>query len=669
MDNHFCSSGLNIRGQIERLYSGSINYWRLDYRLWDQILDNVKELGFDMIETYIPWQVHELAKGLFDFGATDPNKNLPSFLDLCHQKSLHVIVRPGPHINAEMTYFGYPQRIVLDPAIQALTSLGTPYIMPYFIKQFPVPSYASRKLYEEAAVFFDALAPLLKSRLDPDGPIVAIQSDNETTYFFMLEPYILDYSPDSLDLYRQFLKTKYHTIANLKLIYRNDYQNFDQVNPPTGFTAAAQKDLPYFFDWCEYKEYQIIYANERISKMWKERGIDLPTFHNMAADNQFHQTPYDLSGMEKSPFVDLVGIDCYNTKEEYRHVKNRVKFLSGTSLLPFIPEFGSGSWYSRDIILSPAEEEFIYLYAYMHGLKAINFYMLVERERWQGCPITRSNQIRTGYYQLFKKIGAFIAAAKLETLRKKREIVMIRDYDIGRLKMLETITDLPNLPGMSIPKELFEAHQDFGFQYLDPKLAAEEAWIDDLARLFENAGVDFDFTNTHVAPRRLKDFPIAVLPTFDFIATETVAKILAYVQAGGILIIGPGIPYLDQTMKPYHPFAQFDFGNPPEPAGYGKGQIYLAFDPQSLFQVIHKLGIKGDFVGEGVEVTSFIHPETGRKLIFAANPGEISRDAKIRFCGKLSFKALINCSDVMGSDTIQFPIKGYTVCAWEVLSA
>jgi beta-galactosidase len=127
------------------LIGGSVHYWRLDRALWSQILDKVKEMGFETICTYVPWSVHELARGQFDFGESNPSYDLEAFLFLCEEKNLNVLLRPGPHVNSEITYFGFPKRIVLDPEIQSVTAEGTPVVFPSPPRMFPVPGYASEK--------------------------------------------------------------------------------------------------------------------------------------------------------------------------------------------------------------------------------------------------------------------------------------------------------------------------------------------------------------------------------------------------------------------------------------------------------------------------------------------------------------------------------------------
>lgn len=96
------SSQTEKEGKEIPLYSGSIHYWRMAPETWEKALINAKNMGFSIVETYIPWGVHEPERNEFDYGKKDPRKDLNKFLDICEKVGLYVIVRPGPHINAEM---------------------------------------------------------------------------------------------------------------------------------------------------------------------------------------------------------------------------------------------------------------------------------------------------------------------------------------------------------------------------------------------------------------------------------------------------------------------------------------------------------------------------------------------------------------------------------------
>ena len=48
---------------------------------WDTSLDRIKELGFNTIDLYVPWNWHELSDGEFDFdGHTNPRRDLRGLL-------------------------------------------------------------------------------------------------------------------------------------------------------------------------------------------------------------------------------------------------------------------------------------------------------------------------------------------------------------------------------------------------------------------------------------------------------------------------------------------------------------------------------------------------------------------------------------------------------------
>lgn len=121
---------LLIDGEPVSFFSGSFQYWRIEAALWSGILERVKGMAFDIIETYMPWSVHERAGGEFDFGEADARRDVGAFLRACHSAGVKVIARPGPHINAEMTYFGYPERLFADEELMARCADGTMTLLP-----------------------------------------------------------------------------------------------------------------------------------------------------------------------------------------------------------------------------------------------------------------------------------------------------------------------------------------------------------------------------------------------------------------------------------------------------------------------------------------------------------------------------------------------------------
>ena len=165
--------GLDIDGTTVPVYSGSIHYWRLERDLWPLILDRVQSLGFGMIETYIPWSIHEIAPGVFDWGTIDPRKDVEAFCQLCEARGIYLLVRPGPLINAELTDFGFPEWVLLDPEVQAHTAVGSLHLDEAWgfhpPLQWPVPSYASPVFYKAVGQWFDVVCPIIARHLAPSG--------------------------------------------------------------------------------------------------------------------------------------------------------------------------------------------------------------------------------------------------------------------------------------------------------------------------------------------------------------------------------------------------------------------------------------------------------------------------------------------------------------------
>src|SRR5262245_31352172 len=94
--------------RVVPLLAGSVHYWRLDPQDWRAALEALRELGLGLVDTYVPWGVHERFSGEYDFGERDPRLDFVRFFELARELGLLAIFRPGPHINAELTHFGLP---------------------------------------------------------------------------------------------------------------------------------------------------------------------------------------------------------------------------------------------------------------------------------------------------------------------------------------------------------------------------------------------------------------------------------------------------------------------------------------------------------------------------------------------------------------------------------
>lgn len=94
-----------LDGKPFKILSGAIHYFRLPPDEWYHSLYNLKALGFNTVETYVPWNLHEAKKGTFDFSGI---LDLEGFLEMAESLGLYAIVRPSPYICAEWEFGGLP---------------------------------------------------------------------------------------------------------------------------------------------------------------------------------------------------------------------------------------------------------------------------------------------------------------------------------------------------------------------------------------------------------------------------------------------------------------------------------------------------------------------------------------------------------------------------------
>lgn len=98
-------------GKSFRIYSGAMHYFRILPEYWEDRLLKLKAAGFNTVETYVCWNMHEPQKGEFDFsGRFDVRR----FLQTAQKVGLYAIVRPGPYICAEWDFGGLPAWLLKD---------------------------------------------------------------------------------------------------------------------------------------------------------------------------------------------------------------------------------------------------------------------------------------------------------------------------------------------------------------------------------------------------------------------------------------------------------------------------------------------------------------------------------------------------------------------------
>lgn len=98
-----------LDGKPYYLMSGTIHYFRVPREYWHDRLLKLKECGFNAVETYTAWNLHEPKEGVFDFSG---ELDIEEFILTAKRLGLKVILRPGPYICAEWELGGLPSYLL-----------------------------------------------------------------------------------------------------------------------------------------------------------------------------------------------------------------------------------------------------------------------------------------------------------------------------------------------------------------------------------------------------------------------------------------------------------------------------------------------------------------------------------------------------------------------------
>ncbi|KAH8662000.1 glycoside hydrolase superfamily [Xylariales sp. PMI_506] len=97
---------LFIHGERVMIMSGEFHPWRLPVpSLWLDVFQKIKAIGFNCVSFYVNWALVEGAPGNF---SAEGVFALEPFFSAASQAGIYLIARPGPYINAEVSFGGFP---------------------------------------------------------------------------------------------------------------------------------------------------------------------------------------------------------------------------------------------------------------------------------------------------------------------------------------------------------------------------------------------------------------------------------------------------------------------------------------------------------------------------------------------------------------------------------
>lgn len=140
-----------------RIIAGAIHYFRVPREYWKDRLIKLKACGFNTVETYIAWNMHEMKEGIFDYSDM---LDVEEFLSVAQEIGLYAIVRPGPYICSEWDFGGLPWWLLKNDSMH-LRCMDSDYL-------------------QTTDRFFDDLIPrIAKHQISNGGNVLLVQVENE----------------------------------------------------------------------------------------------------------------------------------------------------------------------------------------------------------------------------------------------------------------------------------------------------------------------------------------------------------------------------------------------------------------------------------------------------------------------------------------------------------
>ncbi len=658
---HLCREGVALGPKMLPLLLGSVHYFRMARADWEPALKALRELGLELVDTYIPWGVHETAAGHFDFGEGDARLDVVAFLQLAAELGLHACVRPGPHVNAELTYFGIPERIIWDAECQARSPGGKPVVLPAPPLAFPVPSYASRKFLRESATWLRAVGERLAPLVYPAGPIVLCQIDNEGALYFRDGVYDQDYHPDAIRNYHKFLKQKYGSLSELSRALGEEVSSFE-LEPPRRLEASSARELGRHLDWAEAQEELLAVCFDKLGQTLRASGMDVPLSHNFPLAEAL--TPLDPSRVRRA--VELIGLDYYHaaTPEQRVEIARRTSELSVRSMALGTPAFACELGAGFPPFFPPHSERddtFTALTALAYGLTGYNLYMAVERDRWIGAPYDERGVPR-GSAESWSRIAAAFQRLKLNQLTRRTAVHLVVPRMLRRLhRVLHAFGPLSavafRLLGYGAAEAELEDELDLGAPFA---LEAERFWHALEAEL-ERRRIPFAVVGGELCEYSVEHASWTVIACAGGLERKIMKAAAAGLKAGRAVSIGPHLPQRDETLTPREPPGALRH------AFLGRLPTFLDGSATTLSSAVDRavevLGLPSIAL-EPSELSATVHHDRdgAPRALFVINPTGCDAQATVSACGTNEAEDALDGSTFHAKlDRFELPVPARTV--------
>ncbi len=557
------SEGVRLDGKRLTLYGSEFFYFRHDPAEWKAVIGRLRAANCNTVTLPIPWNWHELPDGKYDFdGKSHPRRNLRHVLELLKEEGFYAIARPGPYICAEWDNGGIPEGLlVAHPEILSLDASGSH--LPKIMDAYPVITSLHPAFLERVATWYDAVCEVLRPRQwTAGGPIISVEIDGEPSYWMTIPKALSsDYNPFITGpggLFESWLRARYGSVRALNLQYTARHRTFADVPPPRT-PPRAPRDYPRLLDWHRFK---LDMVNEYVAELYAlllARGIDVP----LSLLDPY--LDFDLEGWEtfrtlcqERDLAILPTTEIYPSGvwESYRtsHIKeDAVQYVAGKlaiyrSLAQRLdaPRICVEAQAAATYRLDQDEADLLYHMLVAFGLDHIVYWTIPSGTNpfgwgrsFTGTVYDQSNAIgpdggERPHYETIKRMGTFLRDKPLD------EFAVLSDTAVGFYEPYRALSYVGNTLDSGLRDDIADTLRQSFF----PSNYG-------LLSLLALSSVTFDATmlETETVEGLLKHPQLWIL-TLDIMDAHTQAKLVAYVERGGCLVMLPRIPTQDLGGRP-----------------------------------------------------------------------------------------------------------------------
>jgi beta-galactosidase len=536
---------LYLQGKPQFLLSADYPYYRDAVENWSDRLERLKKSHVNVISFYVPWRHHHVGNTIDFEGNLASNKNVKLFIQLCNEKGLYVLLKPGPFIHAETDFGGLPDFVSpeynssIDPMLNGRGEQRKWHKV--------LPSPTDPQYNEWIRKWFELVDhELIQPNQYPKGPIIALQILNEGVYSDAQHAVTeYDYSVTSVKLYQQFLKEKYRDIASYNRIHGSQYKHFNKISPHVELKSISYiYQLIGYKDWAEYQSYYMTHLYSRWGSYIKTKlpfilNLNPPHDRTQGYDDWLNRLEIEKFQNQHYGFTNWIGVVSHDTS-----AFNRYLLLTKRGRGPNLEEnWGFSKLYDYRYQYT-AIPFFQTIMAVAGGATGYNIYTGVGTDQWDDnidtlqqkpypdcSPITEYGELTDKYFSL-KLLNRFFQSFGGE--------------------LMECASVSP------ISWAIYNSYSQLGCWGMESQIKAlgkkpvhaGSSGFNHFQNAMRNSNIDFSMVNIANEEIDVEKHPILVMVGGFFMDERAQINLVRYVRSGGKLILTHDVPIWDENFEP-----------------------------------------------------------------------------------------------------------------------